>query len=176
MNPSEIWQLLSSLCHHKGIFFGWGWGWGWFEPGEQAEFPEDCIWLFSWRCVQQMCTSNKGLVLSPKSDIYVTKMRHWRMKGERREEFAHNSCQAVAACCGLPNASCVTSDVSSYSCRVKRCANASAWQLHIWIHPISPPKSLPQAPSAPPQLSELYRFANLGGDVVRLLSVKWPRP
>lgn len=37
-------------------------------------------------------------------------------------------------------------------------------------------KSLPQAPSAPAQLSELYRFANLCGDVVRLLSVKWPRP
>lgn len=76
----------------------------------------------------------------------------WDGKNLHRQPDRHNSCQALAARRGLPNASCVTSDISSssyYSCRVKRCANASAWQLHIWIHPISPPKSLPQTPFRP---------------------------
>lgn len=134
-----------------------------------------------------MCTSNKRPALSPQSDIYVTKMRReshrtWaevqkrRMRGKKggisigsQIDTTHAKLQQHRKRRGLPNASCM---IFGYlrqllrNQRVKRRANASAWQLRIWMHPVSPPKKA--SPKPPPPLLSYQSCIVLQTSVVML--------
>lgn len=114
-----------------------------------------CVHLIKDQC----CLLNQTF-MGPKWDIKATlceqrcRNRGW---AGREEEFASTarSMQLMPSTSSTPWSSKCFLRGFRYprqllrNHRVKRCADASAWQLHIWIYPVLPPKSLPQAPSAP---------------------------